>query len=63
MRDGYPVRNGSFNNKYLLDSLRACESDKIKLEINGRFSPMKIVPHGRGRLLFLVLPVRLKNEN
>ena len=60
--NGDPLEMG-FNNKYLLDSLRACESDKIKLEINGSLSPMKIVPIEGDSFLFLVLPVRLKNEN
>lgn len=51
-----------FNNKYLLDALRHSQCDKIKLEINGALSPMKIVPLEGDSFLFLVLPVRLKNE-
>ena len=51
-----------FNNKYLLDALRACESDEAKLEISGPLSPMKVVPLEGDSFLFLVLPVRLKAE-
>ena len=59
--EGNPVELG-FNNKYLLDGLRACECDKIRLEINGPLSPMKVVPIEGDSFLFLVLPVRLKND-
>ncbi|MEG2295303.1 MAG: DNA polymerase III subunit beta, partial [Oscillospiraceae bacterium] len=59
--DGEEVDMG-FNNKYLLDALRHSQCDKIKLEINGPLSPMKIVPLEGDSFLFLVLPVRLKNE-
>lgn len=51
-----------FNNKYLLDALRAACCDEVKLIINGPLSPMKVVPTGSDEFLFLVLPVRLKAE-
>lgn len=51
-----------FNCKYLLDALKAAESDKVKLLLNGGLSPMKIVPVDGDAYTFLVLPVRLKNE-
>ncbi|MCI8496697.1 MAG: DNA polymerase III subunit beta [Clostridiales bacterium] len=51
-----------FNNRYLLDALRASEEDEVKLELNGPLSPMKVVPLEGDSYLFLVLPVRLKNE-
>lgn len=51
-----------FNNKYLLDALRASGSDQIKLELNGPLSPVKMVPMQGDEFLFLVLPVRLKSE-
>ncbi len=59
--DGTPVEIG-FNNKYLLDALKASECDKVKLEIGGALSPMKVVPCEGESFLFLVLPVKLKNE-
>lgn len=51
-----------FNCKYLLDALKASESDKVKLLLNGALSPMKIVPADGDAYTFLVLPVRLKSE-
>lgn len=51
-----------FNCKYLLDALKASESDKVKLLLNGGLSPMKIVPVDGDAYTFLVLPVRLKSE-
>ena len=61
---GQTVEMG-FNNRYLLDALKATESDEIKIQLNGPLSPMKIFPpdgsiDGEG-FIFLVLPVRLKN--
>lgn len=43
-------------------ALRASETDEIKVQLNGSLSPMKIVPKEGDSFLFLVLPVRLKNE-
>ncbi|MEG1994198.1 MAG: DNA polymerase III subunit beta [Oscillospiraceae bacterium] len=59
--DGSSVEMG-FNNKYILDALRACDCDKVMLKINGALSPMKVVPTEGESFLFLVLPVRLKAE-
>lgn len=52
-----------FNCRYLLDALKATESDKVKLQLNGGLSPMKIVPLQGNAYTFLVLPMRLKNES
>lgn len=51
-----------FNNRYLLDALRNTECDEVKIQLGGPLSPMKIVPKEGESFLFLVLPVRLKNE-
>lgn len=51
-----------FNNRYLLDALRAVDGDQLKLELGGPLSPMKVVPLEGDGYLFLVLPVRLKSE-
>lgn len=51
-----------FNNRYLLDTLRASQCDEIKLQISGALSPMKVVPVDSDAFVFLVLPVRLKSE-
>jgi DNA polymerase III subunit beta len=51
-----------FNNRYLLDALRNTEGDEVKIQLNGPLSPMKVLPREGDAYLFLVLPVRLKNE-
>lgn len=51
-----------FNSKYLLDALRSCECDRVKLLMTSPRSPVKIVPLDSDDFLFLVLPVRLKSE-
>ncbi len=55
--------NMGFNNKYLLDALKASDCDMVKLLINGPVSPMRVVPLEGESFLFLVLPVRVKNED
>ena len=51
-----------FNNRYLLDALRNADTDEVKVQLTGPVSPMKIVPTQGDSFLFLVLPVRLKQE-
>lgn len=52
-----------FNNRYLLDALRNTDSDEVTLELNGSLTPMKITPVEGDNFLFLVVPMRLANEN
>lgn len=52
-----------FNNKYMLDALRNCETDEVKILLSGAIRPILIVPHSGDSFLFLILPVRLKNED
>ncbi len=49
-----------FNNTYLLDALKVCDTDEIKIELNSQVSPIIIKPLEGDSFLFLVLPVRLK---
>ena len=51
-----------FNNRYLLDALRNTECDEIKVGLSGPLNPMTIGPKEGESFLFLVLPVRLKND-
>jgi DNA polymerase-3 subunit beta len=51
-----------FNNRYLLDALRYSRCDKLVFEISGPLSPVKVLPKDGGDFLFLVLPVRFKND-
>jgi len=62
--DGEDLEIG-FNNRYLLDALRAAPADKIRLKITSGVSPCVIVPaDGKANFLYMILPVRLKaNEN
>jgi DNA polymerase-3 subunit beta len=49
-----------FNNRYLLDALKACREDKVKLHFNSPLTPCVITPVSGEKYLFLVLPVKLK---
>lgn len=51
-----------FNNRYLLDALRNTECDEVMVQLSGPLSPMKVMPKEGDSFLFLVLPVRLKND-
>lgn len=54
-----------FNNKYLLDALKVCDTDEVTLRLNGATSPIIIVPNNAASpvyesdFLFMVLPVRM----
>ena len=51
-----------FNNRYLLDAMRYSKCERMVLEINGPLSPVKILPEDGKDFIYLVLPVRFKNE-
>ena len=51
-----------FNNKYLLDALKYAHCDEVKLSFTSSLTPMTVTPPEGDSFLFLVLPVRLKNE-
>ena len=52
-----------FNSKYVLDALHAADTDQVRIELGGAVSPVKVLPINNDSFLFLVLPMRLKNEN
>lgn len=52
-----------FNNKYMLDVLRVCDTDEVKIMLHGPISPILVVPPEGDSFIFLILPVRLKNED
>ncbi len=60
--EGDPVRIG-FNNKYMTDALKASEQDELAIEINTAFSPIKLLPLEGDSFVFLVMPMRLKDDN
>ena len=52
-----------FNNRYLLDALRACPAEEVKVCLNTGSSPCVIVPVEESEeFLYMILPVRLKAE-
>ena len=51
-----------FNNKYLLDALKNCDTDEVKIRLNGSVSPMIIKPVKSDSFIYLVVPMRLSNE-
>lgn len=59
--DGDNVTIG-FNNKYMLDALKATGTDEVNMRLDGPFAPMRIFPLEGDSFIFLVLPVRLKGE-
>ncbi len=52
-----------FNNKYMLDALRVSDCDEVRIMLNGAIAPILVVPNEGDSFIFLILPVRLKNEN
>lgn len=52
-----------FNNRYLMDALKYAPADEVRIELNTGISPCIILPaDGEERFLYMVLPVRLKNN-
>ena len=56
--EGTPVTAG-YNPKFLLDALKACDTDEVKLRIGGAQSPLVIDSQ---TFLYMVMPVRLKGD-
>ncbi len=60
--DGKGVEIG-FNNRYILDALKAAPSEEVDVCLNTGSSPCVISPaDGSDKFLYMVLPVRLKAE-
>ncbi len=58
--EGLPLEIG-FNNRYLLDALRACGCEKVVLEIIDSITAVKLISDDKNdEFLYLVLPVRFK---
>lgn len=49
-----------FNNRYLLDALRAAGDDTVRVQLGGPLNPVVISPTEGDKYTYLVLPVRLK---
>lgn len=50
-----------FNNRLILDALRAAEGDKVKIRFNGAMKVIEILPLEGESYIFLVMPIQLKN--
>lgn len=52
----------AFNNRFLIDSLRACTAEKVKISMTSALSSINIEPADKEELheLFMLLPVRMK---
>ena len=58
--DGEGLEIG-FNNRYLMDALKAAPADRVRLELSSGVAPCVILPaEGEENFLYMVLPVRLK---
>ena len=50
-----------FNNKLMLEALRAAEGDKVKIRLNGAMKVIELLPLEGESYIFLVMPIQLKN--
>lgn len=50
------------NNRFLLDALKACETDEVTMNFNGSFSSIIILPKEGDDFIYMVMPMRLKSE-
>lgn len=58
--DGQGLEIG-FNNKYLMDALKAAPADNLRMEFTSGVAPCVILPaEGEENFIYMVLPVRLK---
>jgi DNA polymerase-3 subunit beta len=51
-----------FNNRYLLDALRAADTEQVRLRYKSMTSPMLITPPDDERFMYMILPVRLRDN-
>ena len=52
-----------FNNRYMLDALRASGTEKVRLQLKGSLNPIVISPTEGDKFTYLVLPVRLRADD
>lgn len=59
--DGGELEIG-FNNRYLMEALKAAPADRVRIELQSGVSPCVILPtNGTEKFIYMVLPVRLKS--
>lgn len=52
-----------FNARYMLDALKVSDKERVSIELNSSVSPIILTPTDDDNFLFLILPMRLKNES
>ena len=55
----------AFNNRYLIDSVRACRADRIVMSLSSALTSINIRPEEDeegGEDVFMLLPVRMKDQ-
>lgn len=50
-----------FNNRLVLEALKAAEGDKVRIRFNGAMKVIEILPPMGESYIFLVMPIQLKN--
>ena len=66
-KDSCPIeKNGAdiefgFNAKFLLDAMRATETDEVIMIFNGEIAPIMIKPTAGDDFLYIVMPMRIRN--
>ncbi len=55
--DGFEI---GFNSRYLVEALKACESDEVVLNFNGPYSPMIVKPVEGEAFMYMIMPMRLR---
>lgn len=50
------------NSRFILDALKACETDEVIINFNGSFSSVIILPTDGDDFVYMVMPMRLKAE-
>lgn len=58
--NGDPIEIG-LNSRFLLDALKACDTDKIRIQLQAPNRPVKILPMIGDSFVFLLMPIQLKN--
>jgi len=59
--EGEPLEIG-FNHKYLIDALNACEGESVLLALNSPVSSMCFLPEKGEKFVYLISPMRLRND-
>lgn len=50
-----------FNNRYLLEALRAADTDKVNISMNGSNKAVKITPSQGEHFIFIVMPLQIRS--